>query len=121
MMNTPPYDWYKQITPKRFVIHTTHKKHRKSILRDGLVPSIGYSYKANWSEDEFGKILPAVFAKDVDLLEEAYQSEYNDPNHDYWLIDTQDTSWYEDDNIGYPCIMCFEPLKKVELINIKKI
>ena len=115
-MNVPPYEWYNQITPKRFVIHTTHKRYRKSIQRDGLTPSIGSSYGSNWPEKEFGKILPAVFAKDTEILEEAYQSEYNDPDYDYWLIDTEGTVWYEDANIGYPCIMCFEPLKKVELI-----
>jgi hypothetical protein len=108
-------DWYVKIKPNKFVIHTSHKKYRNAIFRNGLLVRIGFSYSGNWTEDEFGEIKPAVFAMDTDCLEKAYQSEYNDPDYDYWLIDTSDMIWYEDANIGYPCIMTFEN------INISKV
>ena len=82
-----PYKWYSKVKPKKFVIHTSHKKDRDSILKNGIEAKIGFSYETNWTQDEFGVIKPAVFAVDADSVEKAYQLRRGDPNYDFWLID----------------------------------
>ena len=83
-----PYKWYTKVKPQKLVIHTAHKKDRSSILKKGIEAKIGFSYETNWTTDEFGIIKPAVFAVNTDDVVKAYQLRRNDPNYDFWLIDT---------------------------------
>ena len=56
---------------------------RKSILKNGLIPSVGYSYKAHWDDQDGLK--PCVFLYDYNEFGE-YDSTYDD---DIYAVDTK--------------------------------
>ena len=56
---------------------------RKSILKNGLIPSVGYSYKAHWDDQDGLK--PYVFLYDYNEFGE-YDSTYDD---DIYAVDTK--------------------------------
>lgn len=103
----PPSEHYQTIEPRRFVFHSSHKKNRESILKNGLQTNIGDSYKDNWKE--FQPIKPAIFAVNTPNYTESFGLKYNN-DYDIWRIDTTkcDNNWYIDFNMGGDNIMTFE-------------
>ena len=102
-----PNENYEKIVPRRFVFHTSNKRNRESILKNGLVVGIGDSYKDNWVE--FEPIKPAIFAVNTPNYIESFGLKYSN-DYDIWRIDTQkcDNDWFIDFNMGGDNIMTFD-------------
>jgi hypothetical protein len=107
MEQTAPNENYEKIVPRRFVFHTSNKRNRESILKNGLVVGIGDSYKDNWVE--FEPIKPAIFAVNTPNYIESFGLKYSN-DYDIWRIDTQkcDNDWFIDFNMGGDNIMTFD-------------
>ena len=106
-MTEPPNEHYEKIEPIGFVFHSSHKKNRDSILKNGLQVNIGDSYKDNWNE--FQPIKPAIFAVNTPNSIESFGLKYSN-DYDIWRIDTTkcNNNWYKDFNMGGDNIMTFD-------------
>jgi hypothetical protein len=98
------------VEPNNKVYHMSLPRHRASILQNGLVPTIGKNYAGFWEEwiKPGFELAPAIFANNS---EEKYYA-FDPERHDLWEIDTTiaPVKWFEDYDIGLPCIMTLEPI-----------
>lgn len=67
----------------QFLYHKAPKFARKSILKNGLIPSVGNSYKAHWDDRE--DLTPYIFLYNYEVFGE-YDSTYDD---DIYAIDVK--------------------------------
>ena len=86
-----------EITPGRYVVHSSNPSNRENISTTGLQVSLGECYliyaDSNYGEDE--ECVPAVFATDSIKKKDMFDSTYDD---DIWVIDTEiaNVQWYKD-------------------------
>jgi hypothetical protein len=86
-----------EITPGRYVVHSSNPSNRENISTTGLQVSLGECYliyaDSNYGEDE--ECVPAVFATDSIKKKDMFDSTYDD---DIWVIDTEraGVQWYKD-------------------------
>jgi hypothetical protein len=86
-----------EITPGRYVVHSSNPSNRENILTTGLQVSLGECYliyaNSNYGEDE--ECVPAIFATDSLKKKDMFDSTYDD---DIWVIDTEraNVHWYKD-------------------------
>jgi hypothetical protein len=86
-----------EITPGRYVVHSSNPSNRENISTTGLQVSLGECYliyaDSNYGEDE--ECVPAVFATDSIKKKDMFDSTYDD---DIWVIDTERArvQWYKD-------------------------
>jgi hypothetical protein len=86
-----------EITPGRYVVHSSNPSNRDNISTTGLQVSLGECYliyaDSNYGEDE--ECVPAIFATDSIKKKDMFDSTYDD---DIWVIDTEraNVQWYKD-------------------------
>ena len=86
-----------EITPGRYVVHSSNPSNRDNISTTGLQVSLGECYliyaDSNYGEDE--ECVPAIFATDSLKKKDMFDSTYDD---DIWVIDTEraNVQWYKD-------------------------
>lgn len=82
----------KEIKPSRNVFHKSKPSNRDSILKYGLLVSVGDCYFEYVGSEECE---PAIFATDTKLKEALFDTTYDD---DIWLINTDmaNVTWYKD-------------------------
>jgi len=75
---------YENKSLPKLLYHKSSINNRKSILKNGLIPSVGDSYKAHW--DDRDDLVPYVFLYDHNTINDGeYDSTYDD---DIYSIDT---------------------------------
>lgn len=89
----------KEIIPKEFVYHQSSIENRESILKTGLVPSVGecyYLYSRGGDIKNREDCIPAIFATNSS---DRYDL-YTEDNVDLWQINTKiiPNKWYKDGN-----------------------
>jgi hypothetical protein len=86
-----------EITPGKYVVHSSNPSNRDNISTTGLQVSLGECYliyaDSNYGEDE--ECVPAIFATDSLKKKDMFDSTYDD---DIWVIDTEraNVQWYKD-------------------------
>ena len=111
-----------EITPGRYVVHSSNPSNRDNISTTGLQVSLGECYliyaDSNYGEDE--ECVPAIFATDSLKKKDMFDSTYDD---DIWVIDTEraNVQWYKDahfDGGNTKHIVTFEdiPVDAIRLI-----
>jgi hypothetical protein len=111
-----------EITPGKYVVHSSNPSNRDNISVTGLQTSLGECYliyaDSNYEEDE--ECVPAIFATNSTKKKDMFDSTYDD---DIWVIDTEraGVQWYKDahfDGSDYKHIVTFEniPVDAVRLI-----
>ena len=86
-----------EITPGKYVVHSSNKSNRDSIMDYGIRAVLGDCYlthaASEYSDDE--ECVPAVFATDSLKKKDMFDSTYDD---DIWVIDTEraGVQWYKD-------------------------
>ena len=111
-----------EITPDKYVIHSSNPSNRENISITGLQTSLGECYMiyadSNYGEDE--ECVPAIFATNSIKKKDMFDSTYDD---DIWVIDTEraGVQWYRDAHFeggDYKHIVTFEdiPVDAVKLI-----
>jgi hypothetical protein len=86
-----------EVTPGRYVVHSSNPSNRDNISTTGLQVSLGECYliyaDSNYEEDE--ECVPAIFATDSIKKKDMFDSTYDD---DIWVIDTERArvQWYKD-------------------------
>ena len=86
-----------EITPDKYVVHSSNPSNRDNISTTGLQVSLGECYliyaDSNYGEDE--ECVPAIFATDSIKKKDMFDSTYDD---DIWVIDTEraNVQWYKD-------------------------
>jgi hypothetical protein len=103
-----------EITPGKYVVHTSNPSNRDSIKDYGIRAVLGECYMiyadSNYGEDE--ECVPAVFATDSIKKKDMFDSSYDD---DIWVIDTEraNVQWYKDahfDGGDYKHIVTFQDI-----------
>ena len=111
-----------EITPDKYVVHSSNPSNRENISITGLQTSLGECYMiyadSNYGEDE--ECVPAIFATNSIKKKDMFDSTYDD---DIWVIDTEraGVQWYRDAHFeggDYKHIVTFEdiPVDAVKLI-----
>jgi hypothetical protein len=111
-----------EVTPGRYVVHSSNPSNRDNISTTGLQVSLGECYliyaDSNYEEDD--ECVPAIFATDSLKKKDMFDSTYDD---DIWVIDTDraGVQWYKDAHFDfgdYKHIVTFEniPVDAVRLI-----
>ena len=111
-----------EITPQKYVVHSSNPSNRESISKTGIQKSLGECYliyaDSNYGEDE--ECVPAVFATNSLKKKDLFDSTYDD---DLWVIDTEiaKVKWFKDAHFDfgeYPHIVTFEdiPVEAVRLV-----
>ena len=111
-----------EVTPGKYVVHTSNPSNRDNISTTGLQVSLGECYliyaDSNYGEDE--ECVPAVFATDSIKKKDMFDSTYDD---DVWIIDTEraGVQWYRDAHFeggDYKHIVTFEdiPVDAIKLV-----
>ena len=86
-----------EITPDKYVVHSSNPSNRENISTMGLQTSLGECYliyaDSNYGEDD--ECVPAIFATNSVKKKELFDSTYDD---DVWVIDTEraNVQWYKD-------------------------
>ena len=86
-----------EITPDKYVVHSSNPSNRENISTTGLQTSLGECYliyaDSNYGEDD--ECVPAIFATNSVKKKELFDSTYDD---DVWVIDTEraNVQWYKD-------------------------
>jgi hypothetical protein len=86
-----------EVTPGRYVVHSSNPSNRDNISTTGLQVSLGECYliyaDSNYEEDD--ECVPAIFATDSLKKKDMFDSTYDD---DIWVIDTEraGVQWYKD-------------------------
>ena len=86
-----------EITPGRYVVHSSNPSNRDNISTTGLQVSLGECYliyaDSNYGEDD--ECVPAIFATNSIKKKDLFDSTYDD---DIWVIDTEraNVQWYKD-------------------------
>lgn len=96
------------------ILHTGNPKFRNDILTNGLMPTVGDSYRLHW-ESIYPNVtpVPAVFAIEVTDVSDAYDSTYDD---DIWEIIGIDRSSFVHDKAAYSgCIVTYDRIKPENL------
>lgn len=112
-----------EITPGKYVVHTSNPSNRDSIKDYGIRAVLGECYMiyadSNYGEDE--ECVPAVFATDSVKKKDMFDSTYDD---DIWVIDTEraGVQWYKDAHFeggDYKHIVTFEdiPVEAIKLVS----
>ena len=112
-----------EITPGKYVVHTSNPSNRDSIIDYGIRAVLGECYliyaDSNYGEDE--ECVPAVFATDSIKKKDMFDSTYDD---DIWIIDTEiaGVQWYKDahfDGGDTKHIVTFEdiPVDAIKLVS----
>ena len=112
-----------EVTPGKYVVHTSNPTNRENISITGLQTSLGECYMiyadSNYNEDD--ECVPAVFATDSIKKKDMFDSTYDD---DIWIIDTEraGVQWYKDahfDGGDYKHIVTFEniPVDAIRLVH----
>ena len=110
-----------EITPEKYVIHSSNPLNRDSISKHGIKSSLGecYSIYADVNYKKGEKCIPAVFATNSLKKRELFDSTYDD---DLWVIDTEiaNVQWYKDAHFGSEDkhIVTFEdiPVESIRLV-----
>lgn len=113
------------IIPEPIVTHVSNPKNRKSILKNGLLASIGDCYASYVGGKE--KCTPAIFATNTTKEEHIFDSTWDD---DIWYIytDVAKVKWFKDAHFrdedhpeygNYKHIVTFENIPK-EAIELHK-
>lgn len=111
-----------QVSPEKYVAHTSNPINRDNISKTGLQVSLGECYliyaDSNYGEDE--ECVPAVFATNSIKKKDLFDSTYDD---DIWVIDTEiaGVQWYNDAHFeggDYKHIVTFEdiPVEAIRLV-----
>ena len=111
-----------EITPGKYVIHSSNPLNRDSISKNGIKTSLGECYliyaDSNYEEDD--ECVPAVFATNSLKKKDLFDSTYDD---DLWVIDTEiaNVKWFKDAHFKsdtYPHIVTFEdiPVESIRLV-----
>lgn len=111
-----------EITPGRYVVHSSNPSNRDNISTTGLQVSLGECYliyaDSNYGEDD--ECVPAIFATNSIKKKDLFDSTYDD---DIWVIDTEraNVQWYKDahfDGGNTKHIVTFEdiPVDAIRLI-----
>jgi len=86
-----------EVTPEKYVVHTSNPLNRDNISTTGLQVSLGECYliyaDSNYGEDE--ECVPAIFATNSIKKKDMFDSTYDD---DIWVINTEiaGVQWYKD-------------------------
>jgi hypothetical protein len=86
-----------EITPDKYVVHSSNPSNRDNISTTGLQTSLGECYliyaDSNYGEDD--ECVPAIFATNSIKKKDLFDSTYDD---DIWVIDTEraNVQWYKD-------------------------
>jgi hypothetical protein len=86
-----------EITPDKYVVHTSNPSNRDSIKEYGIRAVLGECYliyaDSNYGEED--ECVPAVFDTNSVKKKELFDSTYDD---DVWVIDTEraNVQWYKD-------------------------
>lgn len=86
-----------EITPDKYVVHSSNPSNRENISTTGLQTSLGECYliyaDSNYGEED--ECVPAVFATNSIKKKDLFDSTYDD---DIWVIDTEraGVQWYKD-------------------------
>ena len=86
-----------EITPGKYVVHSSNPSNRDNISTTGLQVSLGECYliyaDSNYGEDD--ECVPAIFATNSIKKKDLFDSTYDD---DIWVIDTEraNVQWYKD-------------------------
>ena len=86
-----------EITPDKYVVHSSNPSNRENISTTGLQTSLGECYliyaDSNYGEDD--ECVPAIFATNSIKKKDLFDSTYDD---DIWVIDTEraNVQWYKD-------------------------
>jgi len=85
----------KKHKPGKFVYHKSPPSVRDSILKSGLLVSVGDCYKTYSENFTEGECVPAIFATDSENKNEWFESTWDD---DIWRINTKmtDVKWFKD-------------------------
>jgi hypothetical protein len=113
------------IIPESIVTHVSNPKNRNSILKNGLITSIGECY-STYVGNEY-ECIPAIFATNTTNEEHIFDSEWDD---DVWYIytDIAKVKWFKDAHFNdlkhpefgtYKHIVTFEDIPK-EAIKLHK-
>ena len=86
-----------EITPDKYVVHTSNPSNRDSIKEYGIRAVLGECYLI-YADSNYGvedECVPAVFATNSVKKKELFDSTYDD---DVWVIDTEraNVQWYKD-------------------------
>lgn len=111
-----------EITPDKYVVHTSNPFNRDSIKEYGIRAVLGECYliyaDSNYGEED--ECVPAVFATNSIKKKDLFDSTYDD---DIWVIDTEraGVQWYKDAHFeggDYKHIVTFEdiPVDAIRLI-----
>jgi hypothetical protein len=111
-----------EITPGKYVVHSSNPSNRDNISTTGLQVSLGECYliyaDSNYGEDD--ECVPAIFATNSIKKKDLFDSTYDD---DIWVIDTEraNVQWYKDahfDGGNTKHIVTFEdiPVDAIRLI-----
>ena len=111
-----------EITPDKYVVHSSNPSNRENISTTGLQTSLGECYliyaDSNYGEDD--ECVPAIFATNSIKKKDLFDSTYDD---DIWVIDTEraNVQWYKDahfDGGNTKHIVTFEniPVDAIRLI-----
>lgn len=111
-----------EITPDKYVVHSSNPSNRENISTTGLQTSLGECYliyaDSNYGEDD--ECVPAIFATNSIKKKDLFDSTYDD---DIWVIDTEraNVQWYKDahfDGEDTKHIVTFEdiPVDAIRLI-----
>jgi len=111
-----------EITPGKYVVHSSNKSNRDSIMDYGIRAVLGDCYlthaASEYSDDE--ECVPAVFATNSLKKKDMFDSTYDD---DIWVIDTEkaNVQWYKDAHFDdkYKHIVTFDdiPRDSIKLIH----
>ena len=111
-----------EITPGKYVVHSSNKSNRDSIMDYGIRAVLGDCYlthaDSEYSDDE--ECVPAVFATNSLKKKDMFDSTYDD---DIWVIDTEKSNvqWYKDAHFDdkYKHIVTFDdiPRDSIKLIH----
>lgn len=86
-----------EITPDKYVVHSSNPSNRENISTTGLQTSLGECYliyaDSNYGEND--ECVPAIFATNSIKKKDLFDSTYDD---DIWVIDTEraNVQWYKD-------------------------
>lgn len=111
-----------EITPGKYVVHSSNKSNRDSIMDYGIRTGLGDCYlthaASEYSDEE--ECVPAVFATNSLKKRDMFDSTYDD---DIWVIDTEraNVQWYKDAHFDdkYKHIVTFDdiPRDSIKLIH----
>lgn len=91
--------------------HKSNPVYRNNILENGLIPSIGDSYRCHYEDNNHKDIKPAIFTCD----DTTYDTTWDD---DMWEIISSNIIWQEDELCYKGCFLTYHsiPIDCIKLI-----